>query len=83
MPVHDALNGRQADSGPGELGAVQPLKGAEELACVRLVEAGAVIANVVDRFPMPPVGPEPDARCGVFGREFPGISKQVLQQCPQ
>jgi len=48
VPVHDALHRREADAGPLELiGAVQPLKGAEQPVGVGHVEAGAVVAHEV------------------------------------
>src|SRR5579863_3831479 len=48
VPMHDALHGRETDSGPGELvRGVESLKRCEELVGEGHVEPGAVVAHEV------------------------------------
>src|SRR5712672_3333515 len=52
MALDDAVDDREADAGALELlGAVQPLKGAEELGGVAHVEPRAVVAHGIDPLP--------------------------------
>src|SRR4051812_21485919 len=54
VPVDDALDGGQPDTGAGELAdAVQPLEWAEQLLYVAHVEAGAVVAYEVHGLAVP------------------------------
>src|SRR5215204_1243207 len=85
VPVDDASYRRQAYPRPLELILpVQPLEGAEELVCIRLVEAGPVVAHVVNggwqTWAGCPVGAELYARLFFPGGELPRVAEQVLER---
>src|SRR5437588_9356599 len=66
VALHDAANIGEPDPGPLEfVGAVEPLKYAEQLARILHVEADAVVADGRDDFPCVGRG-RPDLDLGVF-----------------
>src|SRR5687767_2207130 len=77
---HHPLHGGQSDAAPLELGrGVQSLEGAEELARVGHVEAGAVVAHVEAALAGVLRHPELDMRLRFPGGVLPGVGEQVLE----
>jgi len=79
MEMDDALNRRQSDAGPFELGGLmQPLEGSEQLRGVGHIESSAVIADEIDGSSPRAGGAEFETRILAFAGEFPGIAQQVV-----
>src|SRR5580658_9938025 len=84
LSLDDTLNGRQTDSRSREIFCrMQTLKGPEQLAGVRRVEAGAVISHEILPVAVFSVRAEFDAGMRLLGRELPGIAQQIGHHDPQ
>ena len=81
VAADDALDGGEADAGSGELGGgVEALEGGEQLVGEGHVEAGAVVADVVDGGAAGLLAAELDARGGLVAGELPGVAEEVVEE---
>src|SRR5450755_4005838 len=84
VAMDNASHRGQANPGARELGRyMQPLKGSEQLANVGHVEAGAVIADEIDRRSVALRNADFDPRQHFVHRKFPGVAEQILEHDPQ
>jgi hypothetical protein len=60
---------------------MQPLEGDEQFACILLVEAGTVVADIVGLLLVAPA--EGDLRVGDFPGEFGGVAEHILKDDAQ
>src|SRR5258706_15287470 len=84
MPAHDALNGRQPDTGAGVFACgMQALKRAEGLVGIGHVEARPGVADKKGRAPVILEGADLDVRFRRLRGELPRVSDEVLQDDAQ
>ena len=73
MPGDDALHNGKARAIAGEVGAMQPVEDAEQLASELHVEADAVVANVIDCLALLGQRAYLDLGVGLGSSEFHGV----------
>src|SRR5258705_2914061 len=84
VPVHDALDRGEADTGAGIIGVgMQSMEGAEELGGIGHVEAGAVVAHEEGRRRAVTQRADLDMRLLGLRSELPGVADQVLDRRAQ
>jgi hypothetical protein len=80
VPANDTLHRCEADAGPLELRrGMKALEDPEQLVRVRLLEAGAVVANEKGRMALRHPATHFDLGVGGLARELPGVGEEVIQ----